>query len=69
MPTPDDNSPLRNVEFTAVRVEDATRQLDLARAARDEAVSAALAAGHGPTEIARAANLTRRAVYDIKQRT
>lgn len=63
------SDPLDHVRFTRVRVEDATRQLDIARAARDEAIRRVHDEGLPLVRIAEAAGLTRRAVYDSLART
>jgi len=50
------------------RVEAAERELDDARAQRDDAILAALDAGMGATEIATEAGVTRVRVYQVKGR-
>lgn len=63
------SDPLDHVRFTKVRVEDATRQLDIARAERDRAIHAAIDAGHPAVRVAEAAGVSKQGLYNALART
>lgn len=63
------SEPLNHLRYTKVRVEDATRQLDVARTERDAAIREAIEAGHPAVRVAEAAGVSKQGLYNALART